>query len=91
VDETINKRLIYFERKEMKVALFRPIMCYALPFKSYIFIDFREEGKVKDRNINDERESLIASSTPPTGDRAPNLGMWKLNRDLLVHKLMLNH
>lgn len=46
-----------------------------------------------DRNVNDERESLIDyllhSHTPPTGHQARNPGMCRLgiNRNFLVHRL----
>ena len=55
-------------------------------FKFYLFI-FRERGgreKERERNINVwEKDQLVASCTPPTGDLAHNPGMcpdWELNQ-----------
>nr|KAF6399260.1 hypothetical protein HJG59_010155 [Molossus molossus] len=44
-------------------------------FFFFFFIDFREEGRKRDRNIDDREHRLAASCMTPTGDLACNLGM----------------
>lgn len=60
-----------------------------------MFIDFREEGRERERDINDERSfNWLPPANPWLGTEPTTPGMcldWELNCDFLVHRSRFNH